>query len=61
MSGVYSSGDYELFLMLQDVLHKETLIQCEEYDLLKIIFKLITVTFVTPVTYNLVYISKNNG
>ena len=35
MSGVYSSGDYELFLMLLDFLHNETKIQCEEYDMLK--------------------------
>lgn len=35
MSGVYSSSDYELFLMLLDFLHNETKIQCEEYDLLK--------------------------
>ena len=35
MSGVYSSGDYELFLMLLDFLHNETKIQCEEYDVLK--------------------------
>lgn len=35
MSGVYSSGDYELFLMLLDFLHKETQIQCKEYDSLK--------------------------
>lgn len=35
MSGVYSSGDYELFLMLLNFLHNETKIQCEEYDLLK--------------------------
>lgn len=35
MSGVYSSGDYELFLMLLDFLHNETKIRCEEYDVLK--------------------------
>lgn len=35
MSGVYSSGDYELFLMLLDFLHNETKIQCAEYDELK--------------------------
>lgn len=58
MSGVYSSGDYELFLMLLDFLHNETKIQCEEYDMLKTIFKLATITFVTPVTRHLVYIPK---
>lgn len=35
MSGIYSSGDYELFLMLLEFLHNETKIQCENYDSLK--------------------------
>ncbi len=35
MIGIYSSGDYELFLMLLEFLHNETKIQCENYDSLK--------------------------
>lgn len=35
MTGIHSSGDYELFLMLLEFLHNETKIQCEDYDLLK--------------------------